>query len=123
LQSGGDSQLGGASGNYDIALQPNWPPLTNNKQVGFNQQKLPDLREHLCQEVTPLRDIYQENLKQILTEYSDKEAELIVNTYTQLKPWLNYTVLHKTERKELATKATYLTLSVAYMFVSALLQP
>jgi len=30
-QSGGNSQSGGAAGDYDIALQPIQPPLTNNK--------------------------------------------------------------------------------------------
>ena len=29
--SGGDSQLGGAAGNYDIAPQPNQPPLTDDE--------------------------------------------------------------------------------------------
>ena len=46
-----------------------------------------------------------------------------MNTYTRLKPWLNYSVLHRTRRKELAIKATYLTPAFAYTFTIALSQP
>ena len=41
----------------------------------------------------------------------------------QSKPRLDYSVLHKTGRKELAIKATYLTLAFAYTFTGALSQP
>ena len=47
LLLGGNSQSGGASGDYDIVPQPNWPPLTNEEQAGINQQGLPDLGGHL----------------------------------------------------------------------------
>jgi hypothetical protein len=47
LQSGGDSQLGGASGDYNIVPQLNQPPLTDKEQAGLNQQKLPNLGGHL----------------------------------------------------------------------------
>jgi hypothetical protein len=119
---GGNSQSGGASGDHDIALQPNRPPLTNDEQAGLNQQELPNLGGHLRQEGTPLRDIYQEDLEQILTKYLEEDDKPIVSTYTRLKPRLNYSVLYRTRRKELATKATYLTPSFAYTFVSALSQ-
>ena len=131
-QSGGDSQSGGASGDQDIAPQPNRPPLTDEEQAGLNQQELPDLGGHLRQEGTPSRDIYQEDLEQNLAEYSEDEAEPIqasldardmVNARTRSKPRLDYSVLHKTGRKELATKATYLTPAFAYTFASALSQP
>ena len=130
--SGGDSQSGGASGDQDIAPQPNRPPLTDEEQAGLNQQELPDLGGHLRQEGTPSRDIYQEDLEQNLAEYSEDEAEPIqasldardmVNARTRSKPRLDYSVLHKTGRKELATKATYLTPAFAYTFASALSQP
>ena len=45
----------------------------------------------------------------------------MVNAYTQLKLWLNYSVLYKTGRKELAIKAIYFTLALAYIFVNTLL--
>ena len=45
--SGGDSQSGRASGDHNIALQPNRPPLTDKEQAGINQQDLPDLRNYL----------------------------------------------------------------------------
>ena len=73
--------------------------------------------------MTPPKDIYQKDLEQILTKYSDKKAEPIANTYMQSKPQLNYSILHRTGRKEPATKAIYLTPSIAYTFASALLQP
>ena len=127
MQSGGDSQSGGASGDHDIAPQPNRPPLTDDEPAGLDQQELPDLGGHLRQEATPPRDVYQEDLEQILTENSEEEAEIntcnTANTRTRLKPRLNYSVLHRTGRKEPATKATYLTPSFAYTFASALSQP
>jgi len=109
-QSGGDSQSGGASGDHDIAPQPNRPPLTDEEQAGLDQQELPDLGGHLRQEASPPRDINQEDLEQILTEYSDEETKLMVNTRTRSKPQLDYSVLHRSGRKELVTKATYLSL-------------
>ena len=78
---------------------------------------------YLYQEKTPLRDIYQEDPKQILTKYLEEEAKPIANTRIQLKPWLNYSVLHRIGRKELAIKAIYFTLAFAYTFISTLLQP
>ena len=63
------SQSGGASGDHDIAPQLNRPPLTDDEQAGLDQQELPDLGGHLHQEGTPPRDVYQEDLEQILTEY------------------------------------------------------
>jgi len=122
-QSGGDSQSGGASGDHDIAPQLNRPPLTDDEQAGLDQQELPDLGGHLHQEGTPPGDVYQEDLEQILTEYSEEDNEPIANTRTRSKPRLDYSVLHRTGRKEPATKATYLTPSFAYTFASALLQP
>ena len=130
MQSGSNSQSGGVSSNHNITLQPNRPPLTNEEQAGLNQQELPNLGGHLYQERTPPRDIYQEDLEQIPTKYSKDKAEPIqasLNTYnivkvhTQSKPRLNYSVLHRTKRKELATKATYLTPAFAYTFANALL--
>ena len=44
---GGDSQSGGASGDHDIAPQPNRPPLTDEEQASINQQGLPDLGDYL----------------------------------------------------------------------------
>ena len=123
LQLGGNSQLGGVSSNYNIVLQPNRPPLINEKQAGLNQQDLFNLGGHFYQEGNPLGDIYQEDLKQILTKYLEEEAKPIANTHTQSKLQFNYSILHKTERKELAVKATYFTLAFAYIFVNALLQP
>jgi hypothetical protein len=57
-QSGGNSQSGGASGDHDIAPQLNRPPLTDDEQVGLDQQELPNLGGYLHQEGLPLRDIY-----------------------------------------------------------------
>jgi hypothetical protein len=41
--SGGDSQSGGASGDHDIAPQPNQPPLTDDVRAGLGQQEPPNL--------------------------------------------------------------------------------
>ena len=128
--SGGDSRSEGASGDHDIAPQPNRPPLTDEEQAGLNQQELPDLGGHLRQEKTPSRDIYQEDLEQIpagLTQASRDTSGRVntrdmANIHTQSKPRLNYTILHRTERKELAAKAIYLTLEFAHAFVNALLR-
>src|ERR1700733_6051015 len=46
----------------------------------------------------------------------------MANTRTRSKSRLNYTILHRTGRKELAAKAIYLTLTSAHAFVNALLQ-
>ena len=50
--------MGGASGDYNIVLQLNRPPLTNDEQAGLNQQELPNLGGHLRKEATPLGNIY-----------------------------------------------------------------
>ena len=127
--SGGDSQSGGASGDHDIAPQPNRPPLTNKEQAGLDQQELPDLGGNL----------YQEDLEQILAEYFKEDAEPrltqasrdmggrvntrdMANTRTRSKPRLNYTILHRMGKKELAAKAIYLTLAFAHASLNALLQ-
>jgi hypothetical protein len=39
----------------------------------------------------------------------------------QLKLQFNYSILHKTKKKELAIKAIYFTLIFAYMFIGTLL--
>ena len=46
----------------------------------------------------------------------------MANMCTQSKPRLNYTILYRTEGKELAAKAIYLTLAFAYPFINTLLQ-
>jgi hypothetical protein len=134
--SGGDSQSGGASGDHDIAPQPNRPPLTDEEQAGINQQGLPNLGGHLYQEGTPLRDIYQKDLEQIPAEEEAKPRPTrasrdtsrrantrdMANTRTRSKPRLNYTILHRIRRKELAAKAIYLTPAFAHAFVNALLR-
>jgi hypothetical protein len=134
--SGGDSQSGGASGDHDIAPQPDRPPLTDGEQAGLDQQELPDLGGHLCQEQTPSRDIYQKDLEQIpareetgprLTQASrDTSGRFntrdMANTRTRSKTRLNYTILHRIRRKELAAKAIYLTPASAHAFINALLQ-
>ena len=134
--SGGDSQLEGASGDHDIAPQPNRPPLTDKEQAGIDQQDFPDLRDYLHQEWTSLRDIYQENLEQTPAEEKAKprltrasrdtsgrvNTRDMMNTYTQSKPRLIYTILHGMGRKELAAKAIYLTPKFAHGFVNALLR-
>ena len=124
------SQSGGASGDHDIAPQLNRPPLTDEEQAGLDQQELPDLGGHLRQEKTPSRDIYQEDLEQIPdgSTQASRDTSGRVNTrdmaniHTQSKPRLNYTILHRTGRKELAAKAIYLTLEFAHAFVNALLR-
>ena len=77
LQLGSNSQLGGTSGDQNIILQPNQPPLTEDKQAGLNQQELPNLGRHFYQERTPLGNIYQEDLEQIPTKYLEDKAEPI----------------------------------------------
>ena len=47
----------------------------------------------------------------------------MVKAHTRSKPRLDYSVLHRTGRKEPVIKATYLTLAFAYTFANALLQP
>jgi len=140
---GGDSQSGGASGDHDIAQQPNQPPLTNDELEGLDRQELPNLgqegtppRDIYPRDIYP-RDIYQENLEQILAKYKEEEAETrptrvsrdtsgrvntrdMANTRTRSKPRLNYTILHRMGRKELAVKAIYLTPAFAHAFVNAL---
>jgi hypothetical protein len=135
-QSGGDSQSGGASGDHDIAPQPNRPPLTDEERAGLDQQELPDLGGYLYQEGTPPRDIYQKDLEQIPAEEETKprltqasrdiggrvNTRDMANTRTRSKPRLNYTILHRIGRKELAAKAIYLTPAFAHAFVNALLR-
>jgi hypothetical protein len=129
------SLSGGASSDHDIAPQPNRPPLTNEEQAGIDQQDLPDLGGHLHQEETPPRDIYQKDLEQIPAEEETKprltqasrdtsrrvNTRDMANTRTRSKPRLNYTILHRIGRKELAAKAIYLTPAFAHAFVNALL--
>ena len=67
--------MGGASSDHDIALQPNRPPFTDDEQAGLDQQELPNLGGHLYQEETPLRDLYQEDLKQIPAENLEEKAK------------------------------------------------
>jgi len=119
---GGDSQSGGASGDHDIAPQSNRPPLIDEGQAGFDQQELPDPGGHLCQEKTPSRDIYQEDLEQILAGLTQASHNISGKANTRLKPRLNYTILHRTGKKELAAKAIYLTLAFAHAFMNALLR-
>ena len=134
--SGGDSRSGGASGDHDIAPQPNRPPLTDEEQAGLDQQELPDLGGHLRQEKTPSRDIYQKDLDQIPAEEKAKPGSTqasrdtsgrvntrdMANIRTRSKLRLNYTILHRTGRKELTAKAIYLTLIFTHTFINALLQ-
>ena len=121
------SLSGGASGDHDIAPQPNRPPLTNEEQAGLDQQELPDLGGHLHQDETPSRDIYQDEAEPRLTQVSHNtngrvNTRDMANTRTRSKSRLNYTILHRTGRKELAAKAIYLTLTSAHAFANALLQ-
>ena len=120
--SGGDSQSGGASGDHDIAPQPNRPPVTNDEQAGLDQQELPDLGGHLRQEKTPSRDIYQKDLEQILAGLTQASHNTSEKANMRSKPRLNYTILHRTGRKELAAKAIYFTLTFSHAFINALLQ-
>ena len=136
MLSGGDSQSGGASGDHNIAPQPDRPPLTDKEQASIDQQELPNIGDYLHQEGTSLRDIYQKDLEQIPAEKKAKPRSTqasrdtsrkistrdMANTRTRSKPRLNYTILHRMERKELAAKAVYLTLAFAHAFVNALLQ-
>src|SRR6266568_6040453 len=46
----------------------------------------------------------------------------MANTRTRSKPRLNYTILHRMGKKELAAKAIYLTLAFAHASLNALLQ-
>ena len=128
--SGSDSQSGGASGDHDIAPQPNRPPLTDEEQAGIDQQDLPDLGDYLHQEWASPRDIYQKDLEQIPTRSTQASRNTsgrantrdIANTRTRSKLRLNYTTLHRTGRKELAAKAIYLILEFAHAFINALLR-
>ena len=46
----------------------------------------------------------------------------MAKTLTQSKPRLNYTILHRTGKKELATKAIHLILVFTHAFVNTLLK-
>ena len=46
----------------------------------------------------------------------------IANMRTRSKPRLNYTILHRIGRKELAVKAIYLNPIFAHVFINALLK-
>ena len=92
--------------------------------------------DYFHQEWTSPRDIYQKNLEQIPAEEKAKPGSTqashntserantynMANTRTRLKPQLNYTILYRTEGKELAVKAIYLTLTFAHAFINTLLQ-